>query len=207
MQQHTDIGDFLDLYKDISVADVVIIGAGFFGSTIAERVANVLDKNVLILEKRNHIGGNAYSYKDPSTGIDVHKYGTHIFHTSNQRIIDYITQFTSFNSYRHSVKTNHKNFIYNIPINLKTLNDTMQEPQKGSINIVSSFIFSFIIGNKYFNSYFLLPIQPNGVFSFGIIILIFRYLIFLEKYNYGPWAGSLLFDLVHFLVKVLDRNV
>lgn len=117
------MGVRLGLYEDLANADVVVVGAGFFGCTIAERVATALGKNVVVLEKRNHIGGNAYSYKDPLTGIDVHKYGTHIFHTSNQRIIDYVTRFTTFNSYRHSVKTNFRNFIYDIPINLKTLND------------------------------------------------------------------------------------
>ena len=64
--------------------DFLIVGSGFYGCVLAERIASDLKKDVLILEKRNHIGGNAYSELDKATGIEYHKYGTHIFHTSNQ---------------------------------------------------------------------------------------------------------------------------
>src|SRR5215217_6761536 len=65
--------------------DLVVVGSGFFGLTIAERCANELGLRVLVLERRHHLGGNAYSEKDPETGIEVHKYGAHLFHTSNQK--------------------------------------------------------------------------------------------------------------------------
>ena len=69
---------------------------GLFGSVLAERIANVL-KKVIILEKRDHIAGNIYSHIDPYTGIEYHKYGTHIFHTSHDIVWNYINQFTTFN--------------------------------------------------------------------------------------------------------------
>lgn len=75
-----------------------------------------------MLEKRTHIGGNCYSETDEETGIEFHKYGTHIFHTSNERVWSYINQFTSFNQYRHQVLTTHKGKVYQLPINLETIN-------------------------------------------------------------------------------------
>ena len=63
--------------------DLIVVGSGFFGLTVAERTATELGKRVLVVERRNHIGGNAYSEAEPETGIEVHKYGAHLFHTSN----------------------------------------------------------------------------------------------------------------------------
>ncbi len=102
--------------------DFLIIGSGFYGSVIAERISSILKKKVIILEKRNHLGGNCFSEFDKSTNIEFHKYGTHIFHTSNKKVWDYINNFTSFNSYRHQVLTSFKNKIYQMPINLETIN-------------------------------------------------------------------------------------
>ncbi|AOZ72448.1 UDP-galactopyranose mutase [Boudabousia tangfeifanii] len=103
-------------------ADIVIVGTGFFGLTIAERCANELGLKVLMLEKRNHIGGNAYSEADPETGIEIHKYGAHLFHTSNEKVWKYVNQFTSFTNYVHKVYTNHKGEVFPMPINLGTIN-------------------------------------------------------------------------------------
>ena len=103
--------------------DFLVIGSGFYGCVIAERIANVLKKNVLILDKRDHIGGNCFSEIDPTTNIEYHKYGTHIFHTSNQRVWNYISDFTKFNGYRHQVLSSFKNKKYQMPINLETIND------------------------------------------------------------------------------------
>ena len=66
--------------------DLIVVGSGFFGLTVAERAASQLGKKVLIVERRNHLGGNAYSEAEPETGIEVHKYGAHLFHTSNERV-------------------------------------------------------------------------------------------------------------------------
>jgi UDP-galactopyranose mutase len=101
---------------------IVIIGVGFFGSVIAERIANVLEIPVTVLEKRSHIGGNCYSEIDKDTGIEYHKYGTHIFHTDNEKVWEYINRFTAFNSYRHQVLSTHKEKVFQMPINLETIN-------------------------------------------------------------------------------------
>jgi UDP-galactopyranose mutase len=102
--------------------DYLIVGAGFFGSVIAERIANDLNKRVLVIDRRDHIGGNCYSSEDQSTGIEYHVYGTHIFHTSDREVWTYITQFTEFNGYHHQVLTKYQNKVYQMPINLETIN-------------------------------------------------------------------------------------
>ncbi len=103
-------------------ADLVIVGAGLFGLTIAERVANDLGKKVVIVERRGHIGGNAWSDAEPTTGIEVHRYGAHLFHTSNERVWEYVNRFTSFTDYQHHVYTTHKGVVYPMPVNLGTIN-------------------------------------------------------------------------------------
>lgn len=102
--------------------DYLIIGSGLFGSVIAENISTILKKKVLILEKRNHIGGNCYSEFDDNTGIEFHKYGTHIFHTNNKLVWNYINKFTTFNDYRHQVFSNYKNKLFQLPFNLNTIN-------------------------------------------------------------------------------------
>jgi UDP-galactopyranose mutase len=102
--------------------DLVIVGSGFFGLTVAERVANELGLRVLVLERRDHLGGNAYSEPDPDTGIEVHRYGAHLFHTSNRRVWDYVNRFSTFTDYVHHVYTNHQGVVYPMPINLGTVN-------------------------------------------------------------------------------------
>ncbi|MGH3873984.1 MAG: UDP-galactopyranose mutase [Pseudonocardiaceae bacterium] len=98
--------------------DLVIVGSGFFGLTIAERAATQLDKRVLIVECRHHLGGNAYSEVEPDTGIEVHRYGAHLFHTSNKRVWDYVNQFTDFTGYQHRVFTVHDDQVYPFPMGL-----------------------------------------------------------------------------------------
>lgn len=88
---------------------------------VAEIAARKHGLNVLILDKRDHIGGNAYSYVFPNTKIEVHKYGTHIFHTNNERIYSYLTRFTQLNSYTHVVFAVYNQKVYSLPINLHTL--------------------------------------------------------------------------------------
>jgi UDP-galactopyranose mutase len=99
------------------------VGSGFFGATIAHNVASNLNMPVLVLERRNHIGGNAYSEIDSTTGIEVHRYGSHLFHTSNREVWDFLHQFTEFNNYRHRVFTRHGSRVYTMPINLMTINN------------------------------------------------------------------------------------
>lgn len=101
---------------------VLVVGAGLFGSVMAERIASQLHLPVTVIDKRSHIGGNCWSEKDAVTGIECHKYGPHIFHTSHEEVWNYISNFTEWNTYRHHVWTRYKEKIYPFPINLQTIN-------------------------------------------------------------------------------------
>ncbi len=103
-------------------ADLVIVGSGFFGLTIAEQAATELGLKVVVIDRRHHIGGNAYSEKEEQTGIEVHRYGAHLFHTSNERVWEYVNRFTTFTNYVHKVYGVHKGEVYSLPINLATIN-------------------------------------------------------------------------------------
>ena len=101
--------------------DLLVVGSGFFGLTIAERAASA-GKKVVVIDRRDHIGGNAYSEAEPETGIEVHRYGAHLFHTSNETVWEYVNRFTEFTSYVHKVYSNFKGEVYPLPINLGTIN-------------------------------------------------------------------------------------
>lgn len=101
--------------------DYIIVGCGLYGSVIAERLKKIR-KSVLIIEKRDHIGGNCYSYEYLGTNIEVHKYGTHIFHTNSKKIWEYVNSFVEFNRYQHRVLTMYKDKVYAMPINLGMIN-------------------------------------------------------------------------------------
>lgn len=103
-------------------ADLVVVGSGLFGLTIAEQAASELGLKVVILDRRSHIGGNAYSEKEERTGIEVHRYGAHLFHTSNERVWEYVNRFTKFTDYVHRVYTRHNDEVFPMPINLGTIN-------------------------------------------------------------------------------------
>jgi UDP-galactopyranose mutase len=103
-------------------ADLVVVGAGLFGLTIAERAADDLGARVLVLDRRRAIGGNALTEFDPRTGIEVHRYGTHVFHTSNRRVWAYVNRFTEFTDYVHKVRTKHQGDTYPMPVNLTVIN-------------------------------------------------------------------------------------
>ena len=102
--------------------DLVVVGSGLFGLTIAEQAASRWGLRVAIVERRSHLGGNAYSEIDPETGIEVHKYGAHLFHTSNERVWEYVNRFSSFTSYVHRVWTTVDGVVYPMPVNLGTIN-------------------------------------------------------------------------------------
>jgi len=101
--------------------DYLIVGAGFAGSVLAERLARVENKKVLIIDKRNHIAGNAYDHYDEA-GILVHKYGPHIFHTNSKDVFDYLSKFTEWRNYQHRVLASVDGQLLPIPINLTTIN-------------------------------------------------------------------------------------
>ena len=101
--------------------DYLIVGAGFAGSVLAERLATQLNKKVLIIDKRDHIGGNAYDHYN-NDGILIHKYGPHIFHTNSKEVFEYLGQFTEWRPYEHKVLGSVDGQLVPIPINLNTIN-------------------------------------------------------------------------------------
>lgn len=101
--------------------DYLVVGAGFAGSVLAERLARGSNKRVLICDKRSHIGGNAYDHHNDA-GILVHKYGPHIFHTNSREVFEYLSRFTEWRPYQHRVRASVDGQIVPIPINLDTIN-------------------------------------------------------------------------------------
>lgn len=99
----------------------LVVGCGFFGSVVAERIAADLGQKVLVIDKRSHLGGNCHSEAEPETGIECHCYGSHIFHTSDPKVWNYLNRFCCFNSYRHKVLTTCGERVYQMPINLGTI--------------------------------------------------------------------------------------
>ncbi|HEU4471585.1 MAG TPA: UDP-galactopyranose mutase [Flavisolibacter sp.] len=116
--------------------DYLIVGAGFAGSVLAERLASQANKKVLIIDKRDHIAGNAYDYFNPD-GILIHKYGPHIFHTNSKEVFEYLGQFTPWRPYEHKVLGSVDGQLVPIPINLNTIN------QLYGLNLNSSEVESF----------------------------------------------------------------
>ena len=116
--------------------DYMVVGAGFAGAVIAERLASQCGKKVLVVDKRNHIGGNTYDYYNKD-GILVHKYGPHIFHTNSKEIFEHLSQFTNWRPYEHSVLASVDGMLVPIPINLNTIN------QLYGLNLSSDEVESF----------------------------------------------------------------
>lgn len=121
--------------------DYVVVGAGFFGAVFAQQMKEA-GRSVCVIEKRSHIGGNCHSSIDPETNVIVHTYGTHIFHTNQKKIWDYVQRFGTFNTYQHKVLTEHRGRVYPIPINLKTINDYYQ------VNLRPHEVSAFMSGKK-----------------------------------------------------------
>ena len=101
--------------------DYLVVGAGFAGAVLAERLAAVMGKRVLIIDKREHVGGNTFDYQDEA-GILVHKYGPHIFHTNSNEVVQYLSHFTEWRQYEHRVLASVDGKLLPIPINLDTIN-------------------------------------------------------------------------------------
>lgn len=110
------------------MVDYIIIGAGFAGAVMAERIATVLGKKVHIIEKRPHIGGNCFDIIDDN-GIRIHQYGPHLFHTDNQSVIDYLSGFTEWESYEHEVLASVEGSKIPIPFNLNSIDLCFPEEQ------------------------------------------------------------------------------
>lgn len=110
------------------MAKVLIVGAGLFGLTVGHLIRNSpggKKHHIELREKRNHLGGNAWSYWDKGTSIEVHKYGSHIFHTNVESIWDFVRQFSSFSSYEHRVWSLSNNEYLSMPVNLATLSSVL----------------------------------------------------------------------------------
>ncbi|MDP8218156.1 MAG: UDP-galactopyranose mutase [Candidatus Theseobacter exili] len=120
--------------------NIYVIGSGFFGAVIAERIAADAGIPVTVIEKRHHVGGNSWSEICPDTGIECHKYGSHIFHTSDEQVWNYMCRFTGFNNYRHKVLTTYNENVYTMPINLTTINSFY------GLSLTSSEVSTFIAG-------------------------------------------------------------
>lgn len=99
----------------------LIVGCGLSGSVLAERLASRKGEEVLIIDRRNHIAGNIYDYKDPETGITVHQYGPHVFHTNNREVWNYLSQFTEWHRFMLRIKAVMDGIEVNIPFNLDSL--------------------------------------------------------------------------------------
>jgi UDP-galactopyranose mutase len=112
------------------MVDYLIVGAGFSGCVLAERIATVLEQKCLIVEKRSHIGGNAYDYYNEH-GILIHKYGPHIFHTNSPKVVEYLSGFTAWNNYEHKVLANVDGINIPVPFNLNSL-ALVFSPQKAN---------------------------------------------------------------------------
>jgi UDP-galactopyranose mutase len=111
----------LNDHRFAQTIDYLIVGAGFAGSVLAERLAGHLGKRVAVIDKRDHVGGNAYDFYNES-GILVHRYGPHIFHTNSKVIVNYLSQFTDWQPYEHRVLASIDGQLLPIPINLNTIN-------------------------------------------------------------------------------------
>jgi UDP-galactopyranose mutase len=105
---------------ELQSADLIIVGAGFYGATIAERAA-ARGLRVLVLDRRDHIGGNAYTETHAETGIEIHRYGPHLFHTPNEQVWDYLNRFTAFTDFQLRVWSSHRGQLYPLPVNLATI--------------------------------------------------------------------------------------
>lgn len=143
------------IFKSIEIKhDYTIVGAGLAGIVSANILANK-GKKILILEKRNHIGGNCYDYYQ--NGILMHKYGPHIFHTNNEYVWNYLSQFTEWNNYKHKVKSciYEDGELYDFPINLFTINkivpDNITKLVDKYIDRIDVSIFELINGNRFTN--------------------------------------------------------
>jgi UDP-galactopyranose mutase len=106
---------------------VLIVGCGLSGAVIAEKLANEYSKEVTIIEKRDHIGGNCYDYIDPETGILLNKYGAHLFHTNHKEVWDYVNRFDTWVRWEHKVLTYVDNKFVSIPVNITTINELCGE--------------------------------------------------------------------------------
>jgi UDP-galactopyranose mutase len=102
--------------------DIIIVGSGLTGATLAERFALLMKKRVLVLEKRDHIGGNCFDYTDEETGLKISKYGIHMFHTNNEDVWKYVNRFSKWKRWDHYVLGCRDEALFPLPVNINTVN-------------------------------------------------------------------------------------
>ncbi|MDO4967846.1 MAG: UDP-galactopyranose mutase [Candidatus Saccharibacteria bacterium] len=166
--------------EDYSKYDLIVVGAGFYGATVANKIAE-RGKKVLVLDRRNHVAGNAYSYRDEKTGIEIHRYGSHIFHTEDEEVWEYITKFTEFNNYIHTVPTRHNGKLYPMPINLDTINllyGTDMGPEEAEKFVAEEAKKAGITNPKNF--------EEKGISLVGEKL----YTTFIKNYSEKQWSTS-----------------
>ena len=105
-----------------SVKKIACVGAGFTGAVIANVLASTKRFHVDVFDGRDHVGGNCHTERDPETGVMLHVYGPHLFHTNNKEVWDYVTSFGRFERYEHKVKATTAEGVFSMPINLLTIN-------------------------------------------------------------------------------------
>jgi UDP-galactopyranose mutase len=162
--------------------DVLVVGAGFFGATIAERISNVLNKKVVVIDGRSHIGGNSYSEIEPETKIEYHKYGSHLFHTSSEKIWNYVSRFTKFNDYKHHVYAKHNDNIFSLPINLLTICQFFNKPfsPRQAQDHVKGLIEKYYVGRLPSSEY---SLKDKAISTIGPEL----YSAFIENYTKKQW--------------------
>ena len=169
--------------------DFLIIGAGLFGATFAYRAKQV-GKECLVIDKRHHIGGNVYT--ENINGINVHKYGAHIFHTSNKRVWDFVNSFVEFNRYTNSPVANYKGKLYNLPFNMNTFYQMwgVTTPEEAAAKIESQRLEAGIINPK--------NLEEQAISLIGRDI----YYTLIKDYTEKQW-GRKATDLPAFIIKRL----
>ncbi|MFA7287929.1 MAG: UDP-galactopyranose mutase [Melioribacteraceae bacterium] len=157
--------------------DYLVVGAGISGITLAERLSNDTGASVMLIDKRNHIGGNCFDYID-SFGLLVHKYGPHIFHTNSLEVKRYLSLFTLWIPYKHKVKINYKNKLYPFPINRDTINQFYNLNLR-TRNAVKEFLDSSICNsmNENNSEKYLLNRVPKDLYE-----------AFYKYYSYKQWG-------------------
>lgn len=134
-----DCGSFkiflMSLMFKMHAYDVLVVGCGLSGVVIAERFATILNKKVLIIDKRDHIGGNCYDYHDKETNILLNKYGAHLFHTNSERVWEYVNKFDKWIRWDHEVYSMVENKLVNIPVNINTVNQLCHQNIKNSVEM------------------------------------------------------------------------
>ncbi len=123
----------------------IIIGAGFSGASIARLIADILNEKVIVIDKKEHIAGNSFDYRDKN-GIMIHKYGSHIFHTNNEKVWKFLNQFGNFNTYMHEVVGNLDGIEAHIPFNFNTLYQVF--PQTFAKRLEKKLLKTFVYNTK-----------------------------------------------------------